>query len=610
MRRLFSHYPRALRRFLLGYLLLHLLAAVLFAWVITSIARKRMMTASKEKMNGMALMLREHLSETDFVQPKLAEYVTRLGEETGYRFTLIDDRGNVVCDSKTGTKDIGLHGDREEIVEAERTGQGFAERESATLKMPMMYFAMRASDAKAGTEPSPSVQSETDQGTSFKNGFVRVAIPSVSINSAIGSLQKYVWLFTLLMGALTGLLMLFFSTKTLQPLGMFADAARKIGDGRYEDLPKIGSRDDEWGELSSAFQQMRSELTRRERHLRESNQRMEAVLSSMIEGVFSMDPEGTVRMANRAACEILDLEYRNLVGKKFIEVFRQPQLAESVDLVRREKTLSKTEFETLTEPRRIISAHVSNMGNKDEPPIAVVLHDITELRQLETMRSDFVANVSHELKTPLASIKAYAETLRLGAINDTKKNIDFLEQIENSADLLNQQVLDLLQLARIESKQANIDIKSIDANAVCRSCVESLQPLARKSGIELYFELTQENISVRADQNAIETILNNLISNALHYTPDDGSVVVGAFIQDRWGILEVRDTGIGISPENQSRIFERFYRIDKARSKEVGGTGLGLAIVKHLTLALGGHIRLESSIGKGSTFEVHLPLDL
>ena len=198
----------------------------------------------------------------------------------------------------------------------------------------------------------------------------------------------------------------------------------------------------------------------------------------------------------------------------------------------------------------------------------------------------------------------------MGAINDKDKNIAFLDQIESSADLLNQQVMDLLQLARIESKQATFDIKRIEADAVCHKCVENLQPLAEKSGVELYCDPIDEKIFIRADMNAVETILNNLISNALHYTPDDGSVVVGVFVQDKWAVLEVRDTGIGISPENQGRIFERFYRVDKARSKEVGGTGLGLAIVKHLTLALGGHIRLESSVGKGSTFEVHLPMDL
>ena len=347
MSRFFSRFPRALKRFLIGYLLLHLLAAVLFAGVVTSIVRNRMMAASKEKMNAMALMLREHLSETGFQSPQLAEHVKRLGEETGYRFTLIDSDGTVVCDSKTGTKDIGPHGDRAEIIEARKMGQGFAERDSATLKMPMMYFALQASKEKPQQrEPNSDIANE---------GFVRVAIPAVSINSAISSLQKYVWLFALLMGALTGLLMLFFSAKSLQPLSMFADTARKIGDGQYTDLPKMPVRNDEWGELSSAFQQMHSELTRRERHLKESNQRMEAVLSSMVEGVLSIDPKGTVRMANRAACEILDIEYRDLVGKKFLDVYRQPQLADSVDLARREKTFSRTEFETLTDPRRMIS---------------------------------------------------------------------------------------------------------------------------------------------------------------------------------------------------------------------------------------------------------------
>ena len=593
------YFPRALRQFLLGYVLLHVLAAVLFVWVLTTLVRNQMMGAAEQKMNAMALMLREHVSEQEngILNPELVSHIERLGTETGYRFTLIDSSGTVICDSRTGTKDIGPHANRPEILAARETGEGFSERDSKTLKMPMMYRAIT---------------------TRRDNGIIRVAVSAVSIRTAIRSLQTYAWLFAIGMSLLTGLLMTWFSARTLKPLSNFTEAARKIGVSGYDQALDLPARDDEWGELSDAYRQMQKELGKRERKLTNNNQRLEAVLTSMIEGVLSIDPQGQVRMANTAACEMLALEYRDLVGKNLISVIRIPELDAAIEQTKKEQTFSRTEFETRTDPRRIISVRVTTMGYRrkpsDEPldenalPIAIVLHDVTELRQLETMRSDFVANVSHELKTPLSSIKAFTETLLLGAINDQERNVEFVEQIEANAEMLNQQVHDLLELARIESKQSKFEIVPVNVNEFCEQCIKGLRSLAQKSDVNLSIELADPSFAVRADEEALSTVLTNLITNAIHYTPFYGEVTVRMFQKERRGVIQVRDTGIGIATENQARVFERFFRVDRARSRDVGGTGLGLAIVKHLTMALGGSVHLQSQIGKGSTFEVHLPL--
>ncbi len=582
------YFPRAFRRFFIGYLLLHLLAAVLFVWVLAAVVRTQMKTAAKEKMNAMALMLREHVA----VQPNglraesLLEHVESIGNETGYRFTLIDSTGEVTCDSRTGRKDIGPHGDRPEISAAKKESIGFAERYSETLKTPMLYLAI----------PSKN-----------EDGFIRVAISAESINSAIGSLQKYTWLFAIAMSAITSFLMMLFSSKTLQPLKLFSTAARSIGDGQYDQAPKLIGRNDEWGQLSDAFQQMQKELRRRELKLTENNARLEAVLSSMIEGVFSVGADGRVRMANQTACDMLSLEYRDLVGKPLIDVLRIPELSEAIAEAKSNQTTAKTEFET---KRRLISARVSVMGDQENPPLAIVLYDVTELRQLETMRKDFVANVSHELKTPLASIKAYAETLRLGAINDKEKNIEFVEQIEKSAETLNEQIRELLSLARIESQQANFEFEPIDVGKTCEESIRSLAPIAQQSNIEITFENEGPDVIARADNVGLQTIVNNLLTNAINYTSPGGSVAVEVFEREQWAIIQVRDTGIGIPVAEQARVFERFYRVDKARSRDEGGTGLGLAIVKHLSMAMGGRVSLNSQIGKGSVFEVQLPRDV
>ena len=232
---------------------------------------------------------------------------------------------------------------------------------------------------------------------------------------------------------------------------------------------------------------------------------------------------------------------------------------------------------------------------------------MTDLHALENMRRDFVANVSHELKTPLASIKAYAETLRLGAIDDKNKNLQFVSQIETQAELLNLQIQDLLEIARVESGSAAFNIEDVNINSLCRRSAEALQPQATQRKVELLLEVSDEPLTAKAESNGVTTIINNLISNAIHYTPAGGQVQVRTQHTGQWVEIEVTDTGIGISPEHQARVFERFYRVDQARSREEGGTGLGLAIVKHLTQAFQGQLELDSQIGKGSSFRVLLP---
>ncbi len=587
-------FPLALRRLLIGYLVLHILAAGIFVLVLTRIVRNQMIRDAQARMGAMATMLSEHIDELDdsINADSLNNHLKQLGEKTNVRFTLIRNDGVVVADSTTGTRDIGPHGTREEILIAKRETTGFSQRYSDTLEKPMMYFA------RTYVAPDNSENS---------GGFVRVAIPSDSIAMAIGSIQAYVWTFAILLSALTAFLMAIFSARSMQPLTFFSQAARRIGVGQYDSAPPVQHRNDEWRELGDAFRQMQTELTSREDRLVENGQRLEAVLSSMIEGVLAISPSGEVMLANGAACEMLTISRADLVGRKLLDIVRIPELQAATEKTQLQRTFSKTEFKTFSEPQRTIRARVSILANKDNSGVAIVLHDVTELRQLETMRRDFVANVSHELKTPLASIKAYAETLRMGAIHDDEKNISFVEQIENQAEVLNQQILDLIQLARVESGQEAYDIVDVNINYVCKGCFENLKVSADEAGLSLNLEPSDIAPIVRADSQAVETIVSNLVVNAIHYTPVGGSVTISTRIEKEFSVIEVTDTGIGIAADQHARIFERFYRVDKARSRDKGGTGLGLAIVKHLSQAFGGNVVLESQPGKGSKFIVRLP---
>jgi two-component system, OmpR family, phosphate regulon sensor histidine kinase PhoR len=578
---------------MLGYFILHLLTAGLFILVLSQIVRNQKIDDIEAEMQSVAFVLAGHIVdlENGIHDEALAGHLKRIGTLTNMRFTIITFDGQVVVDSVKGTQEIGPHGSREEILIAKRDRWGFTQRYSDTLGVNMMYGVQKFDN------------SNIDIGC-----YLRVASESYEINHEIFEIQTFVWILALILSLLTSTLMALFSVRSMQPLSTFAQAARQIGIGKYDTALTTQGRDDEWGALSEAFQQMQTELNRREQHLLENSQRLEAVLSSMIEGVLAVKPSGEVMLANGAACRMLQLTHPEIFGKKLLEIVRIPELAQAIEKTQLQRTFSKTEFKTISGPQKTLKARVSMLANEDKPGVAIVLHDVTELRQLETMRQDFVANVSHELKTPLASIKAYSETLRLGALHDENKNMQFVEQIEFQAELLNQQILDLLQLARVESGKDTFTIAEFEINRVCQASYDQFVEIAVERKLDFQLDLTHPSPVTAADIKSIETIVKNLVVNAIHYTPENGSISIASHVKNDLAIIEVKDTGIGIAKDQQQRIFERFYRVDKARSRDMGGTGLGLAIVKHLAQANGGSVHLKSQLGKGSCFEVRLPL--
>ena len=236
----------------------------------------------------------------------------------------------------------------------------------------------------------------------------------------------------------------------------------------------------------------------------------------------------------------------------------------------------------------------------------IVLHDLTELRRLENVRRELVANVSHELKTPLTVIKGYAETLRLGAVNDPEHNLQFIHRIEEQADRLHELIQDLLQIARLEAGSETFDLGSVPLDELISECASQFADVAATKGVTLATESLLADVAAWADEEGVRTILNNLVDNALKFTPAGGRITMRCLADDESVTVEVQDTGIGIAADDQARIFERFYRVDKARSRELGGTGLGLSIVKHLAQAFGGNVSVESRPASGSTFRVTL----
>ncbi len=388
-----------------------------------------------------------------------------------------------------------------------------------------------------------------------------------------------------------------------------AGAAKAVQEGETGGLPTL--RRDELGTIAEALKELGEGSQQRIAAINEERNRLLAILGGMIEGVIAIDREDRVVQMNRVAGQLFHVEAEQCIGKRIWEAVRVPDVVETFAGALqhgRETTgelrLPEKDHDVLVE----LYASPLHDESGQRSGAVMVLHNVTQIRRLEGMRRDFVANVSHELKTPLTAIRGFVETL----VDDTEmedvRRQHFMRRINDQTQRLSAIVTDLLTISRIESGGTEMEREALDLRDVARDCVRLLAPTAEAKGLQLTVELTEEPVRVLGDREALRQALSNLVDNALKYTPEGGKVWLRVRTEERMAVAEVQDTGIGISPQDQQRIFERFYRVDKARSRELGGTGLGLSIVKHITLALGGRVSLDSSLGKGSTFRMELPL--
>jgi two-component system phosphate regulon sensor histidine kinase PhoR len=398
-----------------------------------------------------------------------------------------------------------------------------------------------------------------------------------------------------------------------RPLLELAEAVSKVGGPGG--APRVPVADpDEVATLGRSFNTMSARLAARIGELEEDRHQLRAILSGMVEGVVALDAEQRVLFVNERATQLLELAAPAPVGRRLWEVVRQRALLDVVRKALDGPEPTREEIAWAGAAGRSLTVHAARLAGPPPRGAVLVLHDTSELRRLERLRQDFVANVSHELKTPLSVIKACVETLLEGAAEDPGARGLFLQRIAEQSDRLYLLILDLLSLARIESGVELFEYKAVPVAALVRSCLERhrTRAEAHKQTLTVGGGAGQpspdgDGLAVWADEEALNQILDNLVDNAVKYTPEGGQVRV------TWGTagdevcLEVADTGIGIPASDLPRVFERFYRVDKARSRELGGTGLGLSIVKHLTQAMHGSVRAASTPGEGSTFYVCLP---
>jgi two-component system phosphate regulon sensor histidine kinase PhoR len=380
----------------------------------------------------------------------------------------------------------------------------------------------------------------------------------------------------------------------------------RMARGKFEPMP-VEQKKDELAEAADALNEVGALYDQTIRLLTEERNRSEAILRSMVEGVAVIEPGQKIAFCNEAFCYALGLVGVPCAGRLLVEVTRQSGLLELVEhaLASRQKVSGETEISTA--PPKTFAVTAAPVLTGAPSAVVLVLHDVSDLRKLERMRRDFVANVSHEFKTPLTAIQGFAETLLEGALEDAQNSRRFLEIIRDHAVRLGRMTSDLLKLSLIEAGRLDLQIRAVALADVIQSCLETARMKADEKRLTLVAEYPPSLPEVQGDAARLREILQNLLDNALQYTPSGGTITIRATTNEGQVVIQVSDTGIGIPHAEQGKIFERFYRVDDARSSEVGGTGLGLSIAKHLVEAHGGRIEVESDVGQGSTFSVLLP---
>jgi two-component system, OmpR family, phosphate regulon sensor histidine kinase PhoR len=549
-----------------------------------------------QRLSDSAILIRGDIgSDLAEIEPsQLQAKIRGLGQATGLRITVLDENGKVLAESdQQSTEAVGdmeNHLSRKEFVEAARNSSGRARRTSPTWGSPFLYFALAIK--QNGKEV----------------GFVRTALPVAPIREQVADIRKL----SVAVGLVAALVSLvaahWLMTWLVAPIATLTTAAGEIAAGKYPRRVHV-STNDEFAMLARSFEQMVSELGARESMLRESVQHQTTVLGGMVEGVIAVDADQHVLFANIAAGANLGFTPDSAKGLPLLEVVRSYELRELVHQSLESGLPVRGEIAWHFHKKNLsLDVHATPIAGAPPPGVVLVLHDVTELKRLEGLRQQFVANVSHDLKTPLSSIKAYTETLLNGALDDPSHARHFLTRIDEQASRLHELILDLLSLARIESGQADLEIIDLPLKKVVAHCLRDHEERAKASGLAVENQVDESPLVVRADEEGLQQILSNLIDNAIKYTPAGGTITIRCREEAHQAVIEVADTGVGIGPEHHSRLFERFYRVDKARSRELGGTGLGLAIVKHLCQAMQGTVYVESTPGEGSVFGVRLPV--
>ncbi len=508
---------------------------------------------------------------------------------SGVRVTLIATNGQVLADSESETQTMETHASRPEVLEALQNGEGQSTRYSVSVKRALLYYAVRDS---------------LPNGTPV---ILRLALPVHDIDADLTKFRAQLWLWSLLILLLSSMVALLISRSYTDRIERLREFSHRVAEGDFRPLPGDGTGDT-LESLGVSLNQTAQRLDRTIRTLTEERNLSSAILGSMVEGVAVVNGAERLVFANPGFAQILDLDVPPVSGSSLLEVVRQTELIEAVRLVLAGEPRVEAEIVAGTLRQHYFAATVASVRAGETSGAVIVLHDITALRKLERIRRDFVANVSHEFRTPLTAIQGFSETLLAGAVNDPNNRERFLGIILEHSRRLARLTEDLLRLSEMDAERLELEVHRLTVHQLVEACYETAHRRAAEKGLMLSLELPDQLPDVAGDSRRLQEVLQNLLDNAIQYTLPGGKIVLSAETRNDEVVFTVADTGMGIPRSDQPRIFERFYRVDAARSREAGGTGLGLAIAKHLVEVHGGRIWVESEVGEGSQFHFSVPV--
>jgi len=528
----------------------------------------------------------------------LQETIVKLGSNTQSRLTVITVSGIVIADSQESPENMDNHLQRPEIIDAASKGFATISRYSQTLQQQMLYRALPVWEDNQVTENKQII------------GFVRVSLPLNIIDKKLSQLRLIV-VFGAGVAAVAALLIgFYFSKRFTTPLTKMTEAAEAISKGDYDRRISINQQD-EIGKLANAFNRMARSSAQRLEEITAERNRLSMIFSGMVEGVIGVDHNQKIIHINQAAAKLLNLSMTHCINKPIWEEVRIPEINNALEHAIKIQGVFKAQMrQPSVTGELVVDIYAAALSNDEGEPLeaVVVLHNISKLGNLARMRRDFVANASHELKTPITAIRGLTETILDDPEMESETRQRFIEKVHTQSLRLSALVTDLMTLSRLESDESETTFQSFDLADVTRQSVSAALSICQEKQLTLTREIVEEEITVTGDEQTMMQLIDNLVDNAIKYTPLGGDILVKLSKDKEHAQLIVKDSGIGISPRYQQRIFERFYRVDKARSRELGGTGLGLSIVKNITEQHGGTVSIESQPGSGSTFIVTLPL--
>lgn len=522
----------------------------------------------------------------------LQSTLTELGSSTASRLTVIATDGVVIADSQEQPQSMDNHLQRPEIIDAIDSGAGIASRYSQTLQQMMMYRAV-------GVRENQQLI-----------GLVRVSVPLTTVDSRLAQLRLIILLSAGIVAIAALILGLYFVKRFTDPLLRMTEAAEAISQGDYNRRISVTQKD-ELGTLATAFNRMAKGSAQRMAEITLERNRLSSIFAGMVEGVIDVDQQQKIVHINQVAADLLDLSIKDCIDQPIWEQVRVAEIITALEQALNKREVVKTQMRRPSaEDDQVIDIYAAALHDEKQELIGavIVLHNISELDHLERIRRDFVANASHELKTPITAIRGLTETILDDTDMPEATRQDFTEKVHAQSLRLSSLVTDLMTISRLESDHQEKSFDRFDLVELVRRSVTASKQVCEEKQLDLQLDLPNGALMINGEIQAISQLVDNLIDNATKYTDVAGAISVSLCRKDEAALLTIKDSGIGISPQLQQRIFERFYRVDKARSRELGGTGLGLSIVKNIAEQHGGSVSVESQPGLGSTFSVSLPL--